>query len=358
MTEVEPIQFGTFIADEIISTQNEPYLNSDALSFLESAVYTLQQEKTVLIQTLIERENQLQQEKDEFTASMSGILHKKKQECEEYYNQYEAMRKKTELLKIELETLKNEDEKKSLELSNNTQLNDEIKQLRESYKKLYEKKLYITTENSTFRNEILALKKKLTLLENDLTNMKTTKKSVKMCSVEITCNMDNDVKNAALKTLHNAEKKLADMDTILSKSEETIRKLNKELDNERSLSSNLNKTITEKVDIMHREKDLRQDFEQIANAMRMYLEIEMMKLNAAIMNAGFGEFAKTAFEVYKGYCDGKLETIINNVVEERKKVPRSSKNPVATMGVMSINEQGVIEIKSKSKKTTKQVYIK
>ena len=112
---------------------------------------------------------------------------------------------------------------------------------------------------------------------------------------------------------------------------------------------------------MHRERDLRQDFEQIANAMRMYLEIEMMKLNAAIMNSGFGEFAKTAFEVYKGYCDGKLETIINNVVEERKKVPRSSKNPIATMGVMSINEKGLIEIKTpiKTKKNnTKQVYIK
>ena len=57
------------------------------------------------------------------------------------------MRNETELLKKEIETLKNESEKKSIEVSNNTELNDEIKQLRESCKKIYEKKLIWKRKN-------------------------------------------------------------------------------------------------------------------------------------------------------------------------------------------------------------------
>ena len=111
------------------------------------------------------------------------------------------------------------------------------------------------------------------------------------------------------------------------------------LEEEKVISSNLHKTITEKVAIMHNERDLRQDFEHLTNTFRMYLELEMMQLNAALVNSGFTEFAKTAYEMYKGYCDGKLENMLINVVEQRKKVPRSSKNPPPTIRVVPLKSR-------------------
>lgn len=305
MVEIQPIQFGSF-----------PTI--DSVSILEDTILKLEQEKAILIlnhkNDLIERERILQNEKDEFMSNMTAIM--QRNVCE--INQ----------LKSDLENIKSSNEKLT-ETTNNDkkkigELQSDLKMVREQYKKLYEKSLQKNQENSKLVNEIKELK---------------SVPKPKMESIACECNMDNDDKQRAIKTLQQSEKKLADMDATLNRSATVIHKLTKELEEEKVISSNLHKTITEKVAIMHNERDLRQDFEHLTNTMRMYLELEMMQLNAALVNSGFTEFAKTAYEMYKGYCDGKLENMLINVVEQRKKVPRSSKNPPPKVGVMPLKSR-------------------
>ena len=300
MVDIQQIQFGSF-----------PTIES--VSILEDTVYNLEQEKADLISKLIERESFLQKEKDDFIASFTPILQKRTLEINN--------------LKKDLETIKNENnkliEESNIKKTKFEELQTNLKMVREQCKKYYEKTLQKNQENSKLIDEIKELK---------AVKPKTE-------SIACQCNMDNDDKEKAIKTLQQTEKKLVEMDTTLNKSETIIRKLNKELEEEKILSSNLHKTIIEKVDLMHRERDLRQDLEHLTNTMRMYLELEMMQLNAAIINSGFTEFAKVAFEMYKGYCNGKLENMLSNVLEERKKVPRSSKNPPPKIGVMPLKSR-------------------
>jgi len=300
MVDIQQIQFGSF-----------PTIES--VSILEDTVYNLEQEKADLISKLIERESFLQKEKDDFIASFTPILQKRTLEINN--------------LKKDLETIKNENnkliEESNIKKTKFEELQTNLKMVREQCKKYYEKTLQKNQENSKLIDEIKELK---------AVKPKTE-------SIACQCNMDNDDKEKAIKTLQQTEKKLVEMDTTLNKSETLIRKLNKELEEEKILSSNLHKTIIEKVDLMHRERDLRQDLEHLTNTMRMYLELEMMQLNAAIINSGFTEFAKVAFEMYKGYCNGKLENMLSNVLEERKKVPRSSKNPPPKIGVMPLKSR-------------------
>jgi chromosome segregation ATPase len=298
MVEIQSIQFGSFPSIE-------------SVSILEDTVYNLELEKADLISKLVERERFLQKEKDEFIGSFTPILQKKTLEINE-------LKKKLELNNEKLIQTANNDKKKIDELQN------ELKMVREQCKKYYEKSLQKNQENSKLVNEIKELK---------------TVTKPKMLSVACECNMDNDDKEIAIKTLQQSERKLADMDNTLNRSANIIHKLTKELEEEKLLSSNLHKTVTEKVAIMHNERDLRQDFEHLTNTMRMYLELEMMQLNAALINSGFTEFAKTAYEMYKGYCDGKLENMLINVVEERKKVPRSTKNPPPKIGVVPLKNR-------------------
>ena len=300
MVDIQQIQFGSF-----------PTIES--VSILEDTVYNLEQEKADLISKLIERESFLQKEKDDFIASFTPILQKRTLEINN--------------LKKDLETIKNENnkliEESNIKKTKFEELQTNLKMVREQCKKYYEKTLQKNQENSKLIDEIKELK---------AVKPKTE-------SIACQCNMDNDDKEKAIKTLQQTEKKLVEMDTTLNKSETIIRKLNKELEEEKILSSNLHKTIIEKVDLMHRERDLRQDLEHLTNTMQMYLELEMMQLNAAIINSGFTEFAKVAFEMYKGYCNGKLENMLSNVLEERKKVPRSSKNPPPKIGVMPLKSR-------------------
>lgn len=305
MVEIQPIQFGSF-----------PTIES--VSILEDTVLKLEQEKAILISNLIERERILQNEKDEFMTNMSAIMQRNVNEINQLKKELETSKTNNEKL---IETANN-DKKKLDELQN------EVKMVREQCKKLYEKSLQKNQENSKLVNEIKELK---------------TVSKPKMQSIACECNMDNDDKQRAIKTLQQSEKKLADMDATLNRSATVIHKLTKELEEEKVISSNLHKTITEKVAIMHNERDLRQDFEHITNTMRMYLEIEMMQLCAALTNSGFTEFAKTAYDMYKGYCDGKLENMIMNVVEERKKVPRSSKNPPPKVELKPLKARLVIK---------------
>ena len=65
-----PIQFGSF----------EPL---DSTAFLENVIFELQQQNVLLIQQSIERDNILQQEKDEFMSGMTAILHKNTLRCDE-----------------------------------------------------------------------------------------------------------------------------------------------------------------------------------------------------------------------------------------------------------------------------------
>ena len=296
MVEIQSIQFGSFPSIE-------------SVSILEDTIYNLELEKADLISKLVERERFLQKEKDEFIGSFTPILQKKTLEINELKKELETSKSNNEKL---IKTANN-DKKKIEELQN------ELKMVREQCKKHYEKYLQRNQENSKLVNEIKELK---------------TVSKPKMLSVACECNMDNDDKEFAIKTLQQSERKLADMDNTLNRSATVIHKLTKELEEEKVISSNLHKTITEKVAIMHNERDLRQDFEHLTNTFRMYLELEMMQLNAALVNSGFTEFAKTAYEMYKGYCDGKLENMLKNVIEERKKVPRSSKNPPPTVKVV------------------------
>ena len=318
MVEIEPIQFGSF-----------PNVNT--ILNLEERILQLEQEKASLIANLVERERFLQTEKDEFIQSFSPIMQRKNTEINNIKKELETI---TTSFNKELENIKN-DNTKLIEKCNNEknkigELQNEVKQVREQCKKLYEKSLQKNLENSKLINEIKELKTSVII-------------KPKMQTISIECNIENDETKRAIKTLQQSEKKLAEMDNTLLNSHVIIRKLTKELDEERLLSSNLNKTVTEKVTIMHNERDLRQDFEHITNTIRMYLELEMMQMNAAIVNSGFTEFAKVAYEMYKGYCEGKLETMLMNVIEERKKVPRSTKNPPPSVSRIPLKNRVIVQ---------------
>jgi hypothetical protein len=131
-------------------------------------------------------------------------------------------------------------------------------------------------------------------------------------SIGVGCSFDSD--------------RIEAMENAVKKSTKMIESLTKNIEEEQIISLGLRSTITEKVEILHRERDLRIDFEYITNTIRMYLEVEMMKLNTEINVSGFSSFAVAAFNMYKGYCDGALETLVVNAINERKKSPRSSKN--------------------------------
>ena len=75
MVDVQHIQFGSFAT-------------LDSVSELQDTIYALQEEKKALIHNLIERENILQVEKDEFVSTMSMTLYKKSETYDQLYNQY------------------------------------------------------------------------------------------------------------------------------------------------------------------------------------------------------------------------------------------------------------------------------
>ena len=78
--------------------------------------------------------------------------------------------------------------------------------------------------------------------------------------------------------------------------------------------------IKDKDNLLEREKTLRTDLQYMLDTIRMYLEIEMMKLSAEINANGLRGFTSVAFNMYRGYCEGVLENMINEAVETRTKV--------------------------------------
>jgi hypothetical protein len=324
------IQFGTFAS-------------SDQVAFLEATVYQLEQEKRVLLQSLIDNENKIQREKAEYMAGMSQTMHNNNIKCAEVQNLYDELQytlasEKARSCKLEHELI--EEKKKS----------DEITKLKNDLAESEKMGRYIKIENGTLYTEIAGLKNIINRMEkeakvkNEAASKKNeaaaVKNTVKTCSVGVECKIEDTIIGRKIERLSFVEKKLIETAALVSMNEEIIQNLSIELDNEKMLSNSLHQTVTNKVAMMHRERDLREDFEEIANSMRMYLEIWMIKMREAISNSGFTEFAKVAYDMYKAYCDGTLEKLITDVSEQRKKVPRSTDTSTIKAQFMRINGSG------------------
>ena len=289
-----PIQFGSF----------EPL---DSTAFLENVIFELQQQNVLLIQQSIERDNILQREKDEFMSGMTAILHKNTLRCDELMNE-----------KIACENLLITYTKKSTDnynelLQKNKQQEDDIAELQKTNAS-YVKKLEVAN------NEITRLKSDSEHMVLDLARARSIAATVnimpsrEMVSIGIDCSLDDEEIILFRKKIEHYEKGLYE-------SAYTVNNLMKEVDNERSISAGLLKTLKIKEAIAFREKSLREDFEYLCNTMRMYLEVEMTKMAAEIEASGIAGFAIAAFAMYKGYCTGAFEEILVKAINTRKTSP-------------------------------------
>jgi hypothetical protein len=191
---------------------------------------------------------------------------------------------------------------KSLE-EKNSNFEADNKHLKEDYKKLYE-------DFKKFKNEANKLQTNLNKLEDENKQLRKPKVPVKVAtqSVGITCAFSND------------------MDYIVKTQIKTIEKLSHDYNNERELSMMMSvsnaekdKLLKEKDSLIEREKTLRMDLQYMLDTLRMYLEIEMMKLSTEINTNGLRGFTAVAFNMYRGYCEGLLEKMITEAVEARTK---------------------------------------
>jgi len=287
MVDVQNIQFGSFTP-------------LDSVSQLHDTIYALQEEKKALIHNLIARENILQEEKDDFVSKMSMTLYKKSQTYDQLYNQYSIIENLNTSLKKEVDNLTSALETQRLE---------------------YESKMKTILDAENVKYDALnSLVEKTTAELKQLKNKPAptpppappAPSPVKTDSIGIGCSLDSE----RIDAMENAMKKSAQM----------IESLTKNIEEEQIISLALRSSITEKVKVLHRERDLRIDFEYITNTLRMYIEVEMMKLNTEMNVSGFSSFAVAAFNMYKDYCDGALEKLVADAINERKKSPRSSKN--------------------------------
>jgi len=336
----------------------------ESVATLENKISVLQQEKEQLVKTLIDRDNILQKEKDTYMSEMSIIMHNTKQKYEEHYKSLETANAQ---IKSELDNLKELYIQSQLSIKNiissskdkliesaiqtETHLpnksegvdnailctliqNDEYetlktlcssleeqnkkfeadhKHLKEDYKKLYDNFKKLQSENNKLQNSYSKLQQE----NKELSKPKpVTKVAVATASIGVTCAFPND------------------LDYIVKTQIKTIEKLSHDLNNERELScmmsvSNAEKDkflkekdvlMKEKERIIEGEKSLRMDLQYMLDTLRMYLEIEMMKLSAEINSNGLRGFTAAAFNMYRGYCEGLLEKMITEAVEKRTKV--------------------------------------
>jgi len=273
------IQFGTYNINENVS-------------FLENAVVELQQQNILLIQQSIERDNELQREKDSFMTEMTAILYKKTAHYNELLN---------EKLQFEEElTFKN------YEIA---RLKDIVTNHGDTIEKL-----------EVANNEIVRLKNDIKQMIVDLSRARsiaTTVNSIplkKMVSVGVECLLGDEELKIYRKKIDYYEKRLYD-------GAESVNNLIREVENERSISAELLKTLKIKEAIACRECDLRKDFEYLTNTIRMYLEVEMTKMAAELKASGISGFAIAAFSMYKGYCNGHFENLLTESIKERTKTP-------------------------------------
>lgn len=323
---------------------------------LENKISILQQEKEQLIKTLIERDNILQKEKDTYMSEMSIIMYNTKQKYEENYKTLEStctqLKSELDNLKelyiqsqLSIQSLQNHsldtnittdslstdkiiqtelieqinvethcsliqsDEYETLKTLCNTleeqnkKFEVDNKHLKEDYKKLYDNFKKLQNDNNKLQNQYNKLQEQ----NKDLSKPKPIIK-VATTSIGITCAFPND------------------LDYIVKTQIKTIEKLSHDLNNERDLScmmsvSNAEKDVLlkEKDKMIESEKSLRMDLQYLVDTMRMYLEIEMMKLSAEINANGLRGFTAVAFNMYRGYCEGVLEKMITEAVENRTK---------------------------------------
>ena len=301
-----PIQFGTYNTNEDVS-------------FLENAVFELQQQNILLIQQSIERDNELQREKDTFMSEMSAIVYKKTAHYDELLKEKLQIEEELKLRNDEIATLKDivKNHSVSIEIANNEIAllkNDAVKETANSIEKL-----------QVANNEIALLKNDMKVMLIDLSRARSIAATVnivpfkKMVSVGVECSIDND-------------------NTIQKKIEETEHKMKsimKEFEDEKSISNGLLKTIALKEAMLCREKDLRIDFEYLCNTMRMYLEIEMTKIEQGLKINGIDGFSAAAFTMYKGYCNGEFENILTKSISERSSIPATRPNNANTVKEMA-----------------------
>jgi hypothetical protein len=289
-----PIQFGSF----------EPI---DTTAFLENVIFELQQQNALLIQQSIERDNILQQEKDDFMSGMTAILQKNTLRCDELMNEKIACENL-----LTTYTKKSTDNYKEL-LQKNKQQEDEIAELQKTnasrLKKIEVAKIEIMRLKSNAEHMVLNLARARSVAAT--VNIMPSRKTV---SIGVDCSLDDEEMILFRKKIEHYEKGLYE-------SADTVNNLMKEVDNERSISAGLLKTLKIKEAIAFREKCLREDFEYLCNTMRMYLEVEMTKMAAEIEASGIAGFTIAAFTMYKGYCTGAFEEILVKAINTRKTSP-------------------------------------
>jgi hypothetical protein len=317
-----PIQFGSF----------QPI---DTTAFLENVIFELQQQNALLIQQSIERDNILQCEKDEFMSGMTAILHKNTLRCDELMNE-----------KLACENLLTTFTKKSTDnynelLQKNKHQEDEIAELKKTTSTFVE-------QLAVANNEIARLKTDAENTMIDLARARATAATVKimphrgMVSIGVECSLGDEEVKLCQKKIEHYEKGIYE-------SADAVNNLVKEVENERSISAGLLKTLKIKEAIAFREKSLREDFEYLCNTMRMYLEVEMTKMAAEIEASGIAGFAIAAFSMYKGYCTGAFEEILVKAINARKITPEM-KSQFQDIKENVINERVTTVKKAQKKK--------
>jgi hypothetical protein len=311
-----PIQFGT-------------YNTNDDVSFLENAIVELQQQNILLIQQCIERDNELQREKDTFMSEMSAIVYKKTTHYDELLKEKLQIEEELKLRNDEIATLKDIVKNHSDSIEKLNVANNEIARLKNDAVKNNNSIQKLNVAN----NEIAQLKNEMKVMIVDLSRARSIAATVnivplqKKVSVGVECSIDNDN--------NSIQKKIEEYEKNHSEIEKRIKTIMKEFEDEKSISNGLLKTIALKEAMLCREKDLRIDFEYLCNTMRMYLEVEMTKIEQGLKINGIDGFSAAAFTMYKGYCNGEFENILTKSISERSSIPATRPNNMNTVKEMA-----------------------
>jgi hypothetical protein len=159
MLSIQPIQFGDF-----------PIIDSTSAYVLQESINKLQQEKIELTNTFLEKEHQIQKEKDDFTFQMSLLMIKKTTEYQELFDKYKILEDTNATLHQDIDNLKNTLTVNSHDFDDFKRQNDVVCA---NYQKIIE----------------------------DLSKSTTTLVPPRMVSVGVECNIKDDVHTSIIKRM-------------------------------------------------------------------------------------------------------------------------------------------------------------
>jgi hypothetical protein len=261
------VQFGT-------------YLSIDRIAELEQTIYILQVAHSGMIKDCVARDNSIQEEKDIFIKQMTEILEKNKQQ----------FRDETGRSKIQYDSLQNK-----------------YDDLQRKYELLQNKPEIV---DFSLQNKYDDLQRKYELLKN----------KPKMIDFSVQTEQSGEVRS--LNT------KLKNIEQLLKNNDKSFKELSKEVEDEKEISQGLRETIKKTAALIHKERELRIDFQELTDVLKTYLEVQIMRMSVGLENKGLSGFADAAVQMYEGYREGKLDKLINEVVKKRLSEVRSTESSV------------------------------